>query len=207
MYFHRPTNVSQEYRPSYNPEQFNVIKKIKEIRTITKQKVIDPSKKSNIAFAKDKIDIVFESTKLLQELQKRKNNTLTDDEGSLSAFLMENKEISIKNLLIKLLKKESNKLDSKEKNSDKLINDGRETYKADLQNFYSYSEMQKKACKDIERVLLEIQKKNKELSDVEKTYRIQSKVVMEEIEKILEQIDNSRLCAKFVNQVLGGDVI
>ena len=127
MYFHRPTNVSQEYRPSYNPEQFNVIKKIKEIRTITKQKVIDPSKKSNIAFAKDKIDIVFESTKLLQELQKRKNNTLTDDEGSLSAFLMENKEISIKNLLIKLLKKESNNLDSKEKNSDKFINDGRET--------------------------------------------------------------------------------
>lgn len=86
MYFHRPTNVSQEYRPSYNPEQFNVIKKIKEIRTITKQKVIDPSKKSNIAFAKDKIDIVFESTKLLQELQKRKNNTLTDDEGSLSSW-------------------------------------------------------------------------------------------------------------------------
>ena len=80
-------------------------------------------------------------------------------------------------------------------------------YKADLQNFYSYSEMQKKACKDIERVLLEIQKKNKELSDVEKTYRIQCKVVMEEIEKILEQIDNSRLCAKFVNQVLGGDVM
>lgn len=105
------------------------------------------------------------------------------------------------------MKKESNKLDSKEKNSDKLINDGRETYKADLQNFYNYSEMQKKACKDIERVLLEIQKKNKELSDVEKTYRIQCKVVMEEIEKILEQIDNSRLCAKFVNQVLGGDVI
>lgn len=105
------------------------------------------------------------------------------------------------------MKKESNKLDSKEKNSDKLINDGRETYKADLQNFYRYSEMQKKACKDIERVLLEIQKKNKELSDVEKTYRIQSKVVMEEIEKILEQIDNSRLCAKFVNQVLGGDVM
>ena len=142
MYVHRPTNVSQGYRPSYNPEQFNVIKKIKEIRTITKQKVIDPSKKSNIAFAKDKIDIVFESTKLLQELQKRKNNTLNDDESSLSAFLMENKEISIKNLLIKLLKKESNKLDSKEKNSDKLISDGRETYKADLQNFYSYSEMQ-----------------------------------------------------------------
>ena len=52
MYVHRPTNVSQGYRPSYNPEQFNVIKKIKEIRTITKQKVIDPSKKSNIALLK-----------------------------------------------------------------------------------------------------------------------------------------------------------
>ena len=35
----------------------------------------------NNYFLKDKIDIVFESTKLLQELQKRKNNTLTDDEG------------------------------------------------------------------------------------------------------------------------------
>ena len=121
MYVRKPTDNSQGYRPSYNPEQFNVIKKIKEIRTLTKQKVIEPSKKSNIA--KDKIDIVFESTKLLQELQKRKNNTLNDDEGSLSAFLMENKEISIKNLLIKLLKKESNKLDCKEKNFDKIIND------------------------------------------------------------------------------------
>ena len=46
---------------------------------------------------------------------------------------------------------------------------------------------------------------NKELSDIEKSSRIQCKSSMEEIEKTLEQIANSRICAKFVNQVLGGD--
>lgn len=197
---------SQSYIPRYNPENFNLMKKIKEIRKKTKEKGFDPSKKdSTIAFAKDKVDIVFESTKLLKELQKRKNNSLNDDDSSLSAFLLESKEISIKNLLIKLLKYESNKLENKEKKTSKDLNEGLENFKNEQKAFMEYSEMQKKACKEIEKVLFEIQKKNKELSDIEKTSKIQCKSTTEEIEKTLEQIDNSRICAKFVNQVLGGD--
>ena len=197
---------SQNYMARYNPENFNLMKKIKEIRKKTKEKELDPSKKdSTIAFAKDKVDIVFESTKLLKELQKRKNNSLNDDDSSLSAFLLESKEISIKNLLIKLLKYESNKLENKEKKTSRTLNEGLENFKNDQKAFMEYSEMQKKACKEIEKVLFEIQKKNKELSDIEKSSRIQCKSSMEEIEKTLEQIDNSRICAKFVNQVLGCD--
>lgn len=197
---------SQSYVPKYDPENFNLMKRIKEIRKVTKENNMDITKQnSNIAFAKDKIDIVFESTKLLKELQKRKTNTLNEDDSSLSAFLLENKEISIKNLLIKLLKGESDKLDSKEREVRKKLAEGQENYKNDQKCFMEYSDIQKKACKEIEKVLIEIQRKNKELAEIEKSYRIQCKNTTEEIEKTLEQIDNSRICAKFVNQVLGGD--
>lgn len=204
--FKPEVSKSQSYVPQYDPENFNLMKRIKEIRKITKESNTDITKQnSNIAFAKDKIDIVFESTKLLKELQKRKTNTLNEDDSSLSAFLLENKEISIKNLLIKLLKGESDKLDSKEKQAKKKLEAEQENYRNDQKCFMEYSDIQKKACKEIEKVLIEITKKNKELAEIEKSYRIQCKNSTEEIEKVLEQIDNSRLCAKFVNQVLGGD--
>ena len=137
---------SQSYVPKYDPENFNLMKRIKEIRKVTKENNMDITKQnSNIAFAKDKIDIVFESTKLLKELQKRKTNTLSEDDSSLSAFLLENKEISIKNLLIKLLKGESDKLDSKEREVRKKLAEGQENYKNDQRCFMEYSDIQKKA--------------------------------------------------------------
>lgn len=197
---------SQNFIPHFDPDSFNLDRKIREIRQMTREKDFDPLKKeARIAFARDKVDIVFESTKLLKEIQKRKNNTLAEDEVSLRMFLKENKEISIKNLLIKLLKNESDKLETKERSVNKALNDGQINFKNDQKSFNDFSEMQKKACKEIERVLFEIQKKNKELSDIEKSYKGEGKAIEEEMGKILEQIDNSRICAKFVNHVLGGD--
>ena len=50
---------SQSYVPKYDPENFNLMKRIKEIRKVTKENNMDITKQnSNIAFAKDKIDIV-----------------------------------------------------------------------------------------------------------------------------------------------------
>ena len=198
---------SRKYIPKIDPNAFNISKKIKEIQRITKSKKLDPLETdSRIAFAKDKIDIVFESTKLLKQLRARKHNSLNDEVEPISTFVTESKEISMNNVLIKLLKEESDKLETKEHNATKALQDEQDNFNKDQSNFIEYSETQKKACKEIEQVLQDIQKKNKELLYTEKAYRAESKQIEEEMAKILEQIDNGRVCAKFVNHVLGGDV-
>ena len=201
------TNKSQGYIPKYDPDKFNLVKKIKEIQRLTKEKHLEPLQNdSRIAFSKDKIHIVYESTKLLKDINSRKNNSMNDDGESLSTFLTGSKEISINNLLIKLLKEESNKLENKELKVTKAIKEGQDNFKIDQRNFLKYSEMQKKACKEIETLLKDIQKKNIELSQTEKTIRAESKHYEEEIVKVLEHIDILRVCAKFVNHVFNGDI-
>ena len=198
---------SRKYIPKIDPQSFNISKKIKEIQRITKSKKLDPLEtESRIAFAKDKIDIVFESTKLLKQLQARKHNSLNDEVEPISTFVTESKEISVNNVLIKLLKEESDKLETKEQNATKALQDEQDNFNRDQSNFIEYSETQKKACKEIEQVLQDIQRRNKELLYTEKAYRAESKQIEEEMAKILEQIDNGRVCAKFVNHVLSGDV-
>ena len=181
-------------------------KRIKEIQRFTKAKKLDPLQSdSRIAYAKDKIDIVFESTKLLKSIQLRKNSSLSNEVEPLNTFITDSKEVSVNNVLINLLKTESNRLENKEQNVLKAFKEENENFKRDQNNFEEYSETQKQACKEIEQVLSDITKKNRELLYKEKTYLSESRQIREEMEKVLEQIDSGRICAKFVNHVLGGN--
>ena len=198
--------LTKKYKPQFDPDQFNITKRIKEIQRFTKAKKLDPLQSdSRIAYAKDKIDIVFESTKLLKSIQLRKNSSLSNEVEPLNTFITDSKEISVNNVLINLLKTESGRLENKEQNVLKAFKEENENFKRDQNNFEEYSETQKQACKEIEQVLSDITKKNRELLYKEKTYLSESRQIREEMEKVLEQIDSGRICAKFVNHVLGGN--
>ena len=110
--------------PSLVPEKFNLNKKIKEIQRESKtNNILDIINRKNtrISFSKENINFVAESSQLLHDIKKQKAEEFNKEDNSLSKFLSENKEISIKNLLIKLLKIESEKLVKMENSKGKEI--------------------------------------------------------------------------------------
>ena len=192
--------------PSFDPEKFNLNKKIKEIQRESKtNNILDIINRKNtrISFSKENINFVAESSQLLHDIKKQKAEEFNKEDNSLSKFLSENKEISIKNLLIKLLKIESEKLVKMENSKGKEIEIQKKNYMKEINYFNDYINQQKKACKEIETILSDIEKKNKILYEEEKKYKFQIKIIEDEIKKILEDIDNLRICALFVNHVLG----
>ena len=153
---------SRNYIPTFDPEKFNLNKKIKEIQEQTKRNnILDIIYKNKSYFSKENIEIVAESSKLLKNIKKKKNDNYNKEDYSLSKFLSENKEISIKNLLIKLLKFESEKLIKIEETKGKEIEIEKKNYLNELHFFNDYINQQKKACKEIENILSEMQKKIK----------------------------------------------
>ena len=110
--------------PSFDPGKFNLNKKIKEIQRESKtNNILDIINRKNtrISFSKENINFVAESSQLLHDIKKQKAEEFNKEDNSLSKFLSENKEISIKNLLIKLLKIESEKLVKMENSKGKGI--------------------------------------------------------------------------------------
>ena len=194
--------------PSFDPEKFNLNKKIKEIQRETKtNNILDIINRKNtrISFSKENINYVAESSQLLQNLKKQKTEEYNRDDNSILKFLSENKEIYIKNLLIKILKIENEKLIKIEDSKGKEIEFQKKNYLKDINYFNDYINQQKKACKEIETILSDIEKKNKILFEEEKQYKFKIKIVEDEIKNCLEHIDDFRICALFVNKVLQKD--
>ena len=194
--------------PSFDPEKFNLNKKIKEIQRETKtNNILDIINRKNtrISFSKENINYVAESSQLLQNIKKQKTEEYNRDDNSILKFLSENKEIYIKNLLIKILKIENEKLIKIEDSKGKEIEFQKKNYLKDINYFNDYINQQKKACKEIESILSDIEKKNKILFEEEKQYKFKIKIVEDEIKNCLEHIDDFRICALFVNKVLQKD--
>ena len=194
--------------PSFDPEKFNLNKKIKEIQRETKtNNILDIINRKNtrISFSKENINYVAESSQLLQNLKKQKTEEYNRDDNSILKFLSENKEIYIKNLLIKILKIENEKLIKIEDSKGKEIEFQKKNYLKDINYFNDYINQQKKACKEIESILSDIEKKNKILFEEEKQYKFKIKIVEDEIKNCLEHIDDFRICVLFVNKVLQKD--
>ena len=148
--------------PSFDPEKFNLNKKIKEIQRETKtNNILDIINRKNtrISFSKENINYVVESSQLLQNLKKQKTEEYNRDDNSILKFLSENKEIYIKNLLIKILKIENEKLIKIEDSKGKEIEFQKKNYLKDINYFNDYINQQKKACKEIESILSDIEKK------------------------------------------------
>ena len=136
---------------------------------------------------------------------KTKHKKLKDVDIPISIFITQNKEISINNLLIKIINKESDKLVKKEQKLSKNLKSDIYNVENEEKKLEEYSDLQKMACKKIEMTLTELQKKNRSLMGEEKKYRLDVKLKEYEIYKILNQMNLYRFYAKFANQMLDGD--
>ena len=198
------------YNSSYDLEKFNVLKTIKEIKQFATESYNskDPFMKNKfrIGFDKNKCKYIFDSRKQILDFKKKRANRLTDKDGSLNKFLFENKHIGINNYLIKYLNKESEKLKNKIEKNTKKIEDTKQNYKENNEQFLDYIENQNISFKQIEKSYGEIGKLFRDLLREEYQQKYTKKTIDDEIEKILIYLEELRVCCKFITELTQKDI-
>ena len=161
----------------------------------------------NIKNNYDKKDILIglDSEQVLNNYKVKQKKIIKDEEVPLQTFITQNKEISINNLLIKLINKESNKLIKKEQELSDDLKSNKYNIETDEKKFEEFSDIQKVECKKIEKTLFELQKRNKDLMNEEKRFKLEVKIKQFETYKILVRLNLLRYYAKFSNTILDGD--
>ena len=186
---------------------FKVEKVVRDIKR-KKQKNYDFFKYlDNIKNNYDKKDILIglDSEQVLNNYKVKQKKIIKDEEVPLQTFITQNKEISINNLLIKLINNESSKLVKKEQELSEDLKSNKYNLETGEKKFEEYSDIQKVECKKIEKTLFELQKKNKDLMNEEKKFKLEVKIKQFEIFKILVRLNLLRYYAKFSNTILDGD--
>ena len=195
----------------YNTEQeeennfFNVIKTIKNIKS--KEKNFDfkslLNKTKDITERKNAL-IALDSDKILKNYHQFKKTNESED-IPISIFLTQRKEVSINNLLIKLMNKESNKLQKQRQKLSKELKDDIFHIDDEEKKLNEYSDTQKIECKKIETTLANMITKHENLIKKEQELLLDVKIKEFEIYKLLIDINLYRYFAKFSNKVLDGD--
>ena len=200
-----PKINSRLYNPIKTEENFNVTKKVKEIKELAEKslKTYDPfmRNKTRVAFDSRNADIIFEARKQINNFEKRQANKLLDKIGSLQKFYRENKQIAINNVLIKLLNNESKKLEDLENEKVKNLKEGKATEIINDKYFEDYSILQKYTVKEIDKIISLIQDKYRHLLIQARIIENNNRIIHDEMFKELNRIEDLRIYAQFTNEV------
>ena len=198
------------YTPNIE-KNLTIEQRVQEIRKKIKQqnKIKDPFEQalinSNIGYNNDNVKYVFETSKLLNKINQRKNKKLTDEDPKISQFIFDTQNISINNCILKVINNESENLyKHDEKNLMKLENLNK-NYLIDEKNFNEFKEIQNQAYENIENILKSVEKKNRQLHEQLIEIKSQNKEIEDEMEKYFYEIENYRICGKFINKILDED--
>jgi len=202
-------------------ESFNVFKAVKNIKkSLYFPKIVNektPRKKSitrniypqnieplPVTFKDKYISTVFDSTKVLDNYNSRKELEL-DADNDLKSFPLKTKTVALKNVLIGLINKETTKLSEKEKILKAKNEKNQKILLTELKEFDEFTEKQKQYCKNLETFHENLQKQNELLIDELLKYKIYKKNFTDETQKTLEQIESLRNYALFVHKALEKD--
>ena len=209
-----PILRSERLYPKINQDKnrINILKKIKSIRNRNlklknNKNLLFPTNfklfNDNIAYESKFKNIVFDANKVLNTHYEQDNKfNLKDD---MKTFISHNKELCVNNLLIKILKKENNNLKENFDIRSKNVENSLKIISKDEKDFESYSTQQKKLYYKTNDLLNQIHERNYDLYTLYYELQTKSKVLEDEIFKMIEQIESLRLYAKFVTKVLGGN--
>jgi len=186
-----------------------------EDNTTIRNKIIELKKKcrENSGFADvdltgqkflNKIDLasVLDSKRIVQDRSKQKANAKVD---SIFNFITDNREISMKNFLLDLLKDERSLIDSKELLVSKTLKDSETKIEKDYKNFVDFAEEEKRNQKLNEQKLIEYFNHNRELATVKKKLIQENKTVVDDLDRTVKAINTLKGNAAFVHLVLGGN--
>ena len=187
-------------------ENLNLLKIIKNIKkevdTAHKDRSLKNIMNNKIAYSQKYSDLVFKPIRIINDYNNFQQRDLDKNRGDISNFISDNKDISKRNLLIKLLEKQKRDYYKAIDLRQKSIDSSRRTIEIDENNYECYTMNQKQACRRIEKMLNNLNVKYRRLYNEEKKFRTELRIREDERQKLLEQIDEYRIIAKFVSKVL-----
>lgn len=158
-----------------------------------------------LAYKKEYFDTVSDSKKIINTYNMRKGLIL-DPPENLITFSKNKNNISVKNIIIDLLNKESERLNIKERSLRSNLEKNKNILNKNMKEFEGFMEEQKKICKSIEHTYDNLQDGGGLLLDEYLRYKAINKNYVDEIQKHLEQIELLRVYTLFVHQALGKDI-
>ena len=146
---------------------------------------------------------ILDSRRFLEEKNKPKDNKKKQVD-SIFNVVVDNREISMKNFLLDLLKEERSLIDSKELLVSKNLKESEIKLDKDYKAFIEFVEEDKKVKRLNEQKIIEFYNKNRDLMTVKKKLISENKSVMDDLDRTVKSINNLKSNAAFVHLVLGG---
>lgn len=123
---------------------------------------------NNIAYSQKYSDLVFKPIRIINDYNTFQQRDLDKNRGDITKFINDNKDISKRNLLIKLLEKQKKDYFKAINLRQKSIDSSRRTIEIDENNYECYTTNQKQACRRIEKMLNTLNVKYRRLYNEEK---------------------------------------
>ena len=193
-----------------NSEKYNFAKTIKSIKKFIDLSRRDKSIKNimdnRIAYDPQNSNVVFKPIRIINDFNNYQQRELNKKKDNISLFLTDNREISRRNVIIKLLQNQKKDFSDNSYDYEKSLDNQRKTIDYDENIFSSYTTNQKLLCRKIDDLLSKLTLSNRRLYQEHQKLKESVRVKQDERQKFLERIDELRIVAKFVTKVLGGNV-
>ena len=192
-------------------ENFNLLKTIKNIKKNTNltrndDEAIKHIMKNKIAFAPNESDIALKPINIINDFKYFRQKDLDKKRLDVSMFITDNQGISRRNLILKLLDNQKKDYTKNLIKRQKTIDNNKRAMDIDEINFDCFTTNQKMANRRIENVLDKMVEKNFRLLIEERRYKNEVRIKEDERKKLLEQIEEMRIYADFINEVLENNV-
>ena len=143
------------------------------------------------------------SKRILESVEISKR--LKDKKIYLHEFIFQTKNISLKNLKLKLIKNERENITKKENEYENALNYEKKSLENDIDKFDLYKIGTKQQMKNDETTLIKLNQKNKLLYEESKKLANEYKYIVEEIIRYITLIINYKTYASFVHKLIGED--
>jgi myosin heavy subunit len=153
--------------------------------------------------ARSRKDFINEANKIMRERMKNKGSTINSKSKFKSEVLMDNKEISLKNYLIGLLKEKRTDLNEKERKIEKALKQSEIQLDRDTKDFIDFVEATKRRLKLEDDEYIKYRNLHEQSENIYRKESTEYKKLMEELERTVKSINVLRGYGIFVHKVLG----
>ena len=148
-------------------------------------------------------DFINEANKIMRERMKNKGSTINSKSKFKSEVLMDNKEISLKNYLIGLLKEKRTDINEKERNIEKALKQSENQLDRDTKEFIDFVEATKRRLKLEDDEYVKYRNLHEQAETLYRKESTEYKKLLEDLERTVKSINVLRGYGTFVYKVLG----
>ena len=148
-------------------------------------------------------DFINEANKIMRERMKNKGSTINSKSKFKNEVLMDNKEISLKNYLIGLLKEKRTDINEKERKIEKALKQSEVQLDRDTKEFIDFVEATKRRHKLEDDEYVKYRNLHEQSENIYRKESTEYKKLMEELERTVKSINVLRGYGGFVYKVLG----